>query len=318
MPLKYNYEFGNGSDPGCVRPENEDKYILLEAGDKRQKAFKGNLMLICDGMGGARGGKVASSLAVEEIANTYYRHSSQNIPLALVESIKAANAKIYQHGKAHEHLEGMGTTVVAVVIKDEKAYIAHVGDSRCYHLRNHKIKLMTEDHTVVQRMVNEGMISEAEARQHPDSHILNRCVGVHPEMEVDLLMNPIAMRPGDVLLLTSDGLHGMVFEDEILQIVMSNPAQNAADKLIELARERGGPDNITVQIARYLGEEPAVNIGTTTIRTAPLRKKSRVLKILTILMILVILAGAVAWALWFFEIVDFRSLLNVDWIPYPP
>jgi protein phosphatase len=301
------YEFGNGTDIGCIREKNEDAFVLFKASDRRQVMRKGHLVLICDGMGGARGGREASSMAIDEIAEVYYSSRSDDPRTAITQAIKAANSSIYHRSQEDPALQGMGTTVVAVIIIENRAYIAHVGDSRCYFIRNREIEQVTEDHTLVQQFVRQGMITDEEARNHPDAHILSRSVGVAPEVEVGLTMEPFKLRNGDTLVLCSDGLSGQVMEDEILQIVVSNAPQRAVEKLISLAKERGGPDNITVQIIKTTSQEKdEEDIGTTTVRTAPLYKQI-FNPFVFVLVILFILAG-VTTALWYFDIIDFSFL----------
>lgn len=312
-----HFEFGNGSDVGCVRNQNEDSYVLYEATDKRQLAEKGHLVLVCDGMGGAKGGRVASGMAVEEISNSYYLSNTGDVRTGITQAIKNANARIHQRAKNEEGLNGMGTTAVAAILLGDQAYIAHVGDSRCYLIRNKEISALTEDHTVVQKMVRQGLITTEQARNHPEGHILSRSVGVHADVEIDITLEPVDLQAGDILVLCSDGLHGQVEDHEILQIAVANPAQRAVEKLIALAKERGGPDNITVQIVRVHGNTSNNNIGISTVRTAPLRK-GLLGKLLIALILLLIVAGGI-FALWLYGVVDFRAMLgNAEWIPVPP
>lgn len=312
-----HFEFGNGTDVGCVRSQNEDAFVLYEATDKRQLAEKGHLVLVCDGMGGAKGGRVASSMAVEEISNAYYLSHTGDVRTGITQAIKSANNKIHQRAKNEDGLNGMGTTAVAAILLGDDAYIAHVGDSRCYLIRNKEISLLTEDHTIVQKMVKQGLITADQARNHPEGHILSRSVGVHAEVEVDITLDPLTLQPGDILVLCSDGLHGQVEDDEILQIAIANPAQRAVEKLIALAKERGGPDNITVQIVRAHATTANNHVGLSTVRTAPLRKGA-LGKVLLFLILLIVIAGGVG-ALWLYEVVDFRGLLGgAEWVPLPP
>ena len=302
MSEKLFLEFGNGTDTGCVRKDNEDAFMLFEAGDKRQKAAKGHLAIICDGMGGALGGKTASKMTLEEVASIYYGSRTGDVRTAITQAIKSANQHVYQKSNRDSALKGMGTTIVAAMLIENQAFIAHVGDSRCYLIRNNEIFQMTEDHTVVQKMVRQGLLSPDEARSHPDGHILNRSVGVSDELEVDLTMEPIELEANDILLLCSDGLTTEVQDDEILEIAANGTAQRAVEQLIALARERGGRDNITIQIIRVHEHELDPGTDTGTFRTAPLRKRMSYQLMFSIIALVVLLAATgILWFLGFFN-----------------
>jgi PPM family protein phosphatase len=309
MPDTLHYEFGNGTDVGCVRSQNEDSFALFQASDRRQMQQRGHLVLVCDGMGGARGGREASSIAIEEIAEVYYGSNTDDPRTAITQAVKSANSRIYERAQEEQALKGMGTTTVTAILLENLAYIAHIGDSRCYLIRNKEIRQITEDHTVVQKMVKQGLITTEQARTHPESHILSRSVGVSPDVELDLTMDPLELQGGDILVLCSDGLSGQVMDDEILQIAVGNSAQRAVEKMINLAKERGGPDNITVQIVRVHSHETNNEIGTTTVRTAPLPHRSNTFVI--ILLILIVALAAVG-LLWLVGMLDIPSLLGLE------
>jgi protein phosphatase len=147
---------------------------------------------------------------------------------------------------------GMGTTAVLLAVSPDAAYVAHVGDSRAYRIRDRSIECLTRDHSTVQRMVDSGMLTPEEAEDHPDRNVLYRCVGGKPDLEVEAL-GPIAVAPGDRFLLCSDGLHGLVENRIIATIALRNPAEIAVAHLIALANDRGGTDNISVQLLHRLG-----------------------------------------------------------------
>ncbi|HUX08102.1 MAG TPA: Stp1/IreP family PP2C-type Ser/Thr phosphatase [Acidobacteriota bacterium] len=316
---KLGFEIGNATDVGCVREHNEDSFACMEPVGRKQAAERGFLLVVCDGMGGAVGGKTASGIAAEAIPEVYYSSNHSHASAALEEAIRDANRRIFKRAKDEPDLSGMGTTTVAAAISGGKALIAHVGDSRCYLIRDGEIGQVTEDHTIVQKMVSEGLLTPEQARNHPEGHILSRSVGVAADLEIDL-QEPIELREGDALLLCSDGLTGLVDDAEILDAASSKRPQEAAGNLIELAKERGGPDNITVQIIRAVIGSPAKHgdtTMTTTIRTKALRPR-RWPVLVTILIILLLLAAAGLWLVWLYEFIDFNSLLNIDWIPTPP
>jgi serine/threonine protein phosphatase PrpC len=228
---------GARSDIGRERGRNEDAYLIREP-----------LFAVADGMGGHRGGDVASSLAMEILEG--------DAATPLVETIKQANQRVLQRSASDRELRGMGTTLTAVVAEDARAHVAHVGDSRAYLLRDGNLQQLTEDHTLVQRMVREGKITPEEAHTHPQRSILTRALGVEEDLSVDELT--LDMHPGDRLLLCTDGLTSMVGREQIQEILEREKAPQAAcDKLIDAANRAGGDDNITVIVLEfYEGDGP--------------------------------------------------------------
>jgi protein phosphatase len=170
---------------------------------------------------------------------------------ALVEALQAAHEQIRQYSFAHPELRGMGTTCTAAAIVQDALHYVHVGDTRLYLIRDGQITRVTRDHSYVGRLVESGMISQEEAETHPQRNILTAALGTNPELIMDSPGRPEPLRPEDVLLICSDGLWGQVRDSEILDSVENKSAEQAGRKLIELARERGGPDNITVEILRW-------------------------------------------------------------------
>jgi serine/threonine protein phosphatase PrpC len=230
---------GVRSDIGRLRQRNEDAYLVKDA-----------LFVVADGMGGHRGGDVASTLALETIESA----DSGEITLeALVDDIKRANQAVMERGEADRELRGMGTTVTAVIADDGKAHVAHVGDSRAYLLRDGALQQLTEDHTLVQRMVREGRLTEQEAAHHPQRSVLTRALGVDEDIPVDELS--LDVHPGDRLLLCTDGLSSMIDRDRIRKILTrEKDPQAACDKLIDAANRAGGDDNITVIVLDFQEE----------------------------------------------------------------
>jgi putative nucleotidyltransferase with HDIG domain len=234
------------SDVGCVRDNNEDAYGVFH-GDKGDL---GCLLVVADGMGGAAAGEVASELAVETIRGTYFGGDlAGGAGPVLAESIQLANEIIHARASNDPQLEGMGTTCTAAAIVGSELRIGHVGDSRAYLLRDSGLECLTRDHTLAEALKGvPGATGPAGAE-----HILTQCLGSRTQVDVDLA-EPIALRASNVLLLCSDGLTNMVRDDEIGHIVSTQSPATACRKLVELARERGGPDNITLTVARV---EPA-------------------------------------------------------------
>jgi len=234
--------FGVRSDIGRARQRNEDSYLIRD-----------RLFAVADGMGGHRGGDVASALALEVLGGTPAADQGSSGPL--VEDIKRANQQVLERSEADSNLRGMGTTLTAVITDGAKAHVAHVGDSRAYLLRpGQGLQQLTEDHTLVQHMVNEGRLSPAEAEHHPQRSILTRALGVEADIPVDELT--LDVHPGDRLLLCTDGLTSMVDRNRITEILESEKdPQEACERLIEAANEAGGDDNITVILLDFVAEE---------------------------------------------------------------
>jgi protein phosphatase len=247
------------TDVGRVRTNNEDSFRILESL---------NLFVLSDGMGGEAHGEVASALAVETLA-AYCTADKEDSGVTLLgtadeswgektrrlqNGVYQANLKIYESAKKNTEQRGMGATLTAAWINGTKLSIAHVGDSRAYLLRNGVLQQLTNDHSLVAEQVRRGIITQQQAEESDMQSVLLRALGAHPEVEVDV--DETELFPRDVLLLCSDGLTRMVTEPEIAGTLQAqNDPQAAATRLVELANERGGMDNITVIVAR-LEEDP--------------------------------------------------------------
>ena len=237
------------TDIGLERRENQDAfgYVYDEATDS-------HLLVVADGMGGAACGGVASQLAVHAIHDCFLAGPAGPPPERLAAAIKEANRAIRERAAREQHCRGMGSTCVALALVHGQAHLAHVGDSRVYLVRDGRIMRLTRDHSRVQRMLDDGLITEEEAVGHPDSGLIERSLGPRPAVEPEVRPAPINLRDGDTFVLCTDGLTGLVRDEEIFKIVFDLPAQPACEALVALANERGGHDNITVQIAR-VGED---------------------------------------------------------------
>ncbi|MGI6264822.1 MAG: Stp1/IreP family PP2C-type Ser/Thr phosphatase [Acutalibacteraceae bacterium] len=230
------------TDVGCVRPNNQDTFRL---GTLAQNA---SYAIVCDGMGGAAGGSVASNLAADMIEKRLQQGFREGISefslLHLMDTtLAAANALVYDESMADPELRGMGTTAVVALVYDGQAYTAHVGDSRIYSV-DETIVQQTRDHSVVQDMVENGQLTPQEARHHPHKHLITRAVGVDERVAADLAV--MELPPTTGLLLCSDGLTNMVSDEQILSVARSTDPPNVPARLIELAKQAGGDDNITV------------------------------------------------------------------------
>jgi protein phosphatase len=238
------------SDIGCQRENNEDSFGYWEPEEDQAFARKGRLAIVADGMGGYEGGQEASRLAVETVIAMYREFDGDDPQLGLVMALEAAHEQIRSYGFAHPHLRGMGTTCTAAAIISDVLYYVHVGDSRLYLIRGGEIIQVTRDHSYVSRLVETGMITREDAEKHPQRNILTSALGTSTELVMDSPGRPESLQSKDVLLLCSDGLWGQVRDAEILQTLDGKSADEAGRALIQLARERGGPDNITVEILR--------------------------------------------------------------------
>jgi protein phosphatase len=241
------------TDVGLVRSENQDFGMYTTAEEEKESHPGGRLLIVADGMGGHRGGATASRLAAETVKAQYLGSESVDIPSALRESLIRANARIFSEAQANPELRGMGTTTSVLALRGDRGWLAHVGDSRIYLVRNDEIRQLTDDHSLVATMVREGLLTSAEAEVHPRRNVLQRSMGVAEEVEVDV-RGPIELREGDTFILCSDGLHGLVKEHELREIA-KKPIEAAADEYLRRALERGAPDNVTVIVARVEDSE---------------------------------------------------------------
>jgi protein phosphatase len=250
MKVRTGIEVSSQSDIGCLRQNNEDSFGYWEPEDDQQFLRKGRLAVVADGMGGYEGGQEASRLAVETLMEVYRDFGGDDPQAALVEALQTAHEQIREYSFDHPELRGMGTTCTAAAIVQDALYYVHVGDTRLYLIRDGQITRVTRDHSYVGRLVESGMISREEAETHPQRNILTAALGTNPDLIMDSPGQPKPLRPEDVLLICSDGLWGQVRDSEILDAVENKSAEQTGRKLIELARERGGPDNITVEVLR--------------------------------------------------------------------
>ena len=269
MIIRDGIRIGNISDVGQERSENEDYFAYYEPDQDDHFQRKGRLTIVADGMGGMAGGYAASRIAVEEIMDQYTGHPAEDPREALKHSIEKANAAIQRRQEEDPSYKGMGTTATAMVLKDGYAYFAQVGDSRAYLIRQGTSIQLTEDQTKVRRMLDEGILTEEEAEDHPEAHILSQAVGHNESVDVDISIAPLETQPGDKLMLCSDGLHGQVSDQEMADVVSSNEPNDACHILVDLANQRGGPDNITVQIIEIVSDG-----ATAAIPQRPLRPPS--------------------------------------------
>lgn len=227
------------TDVGKTRDHNEDDFGVGEGAGVQQY---GELLVVCDGMGGHAAGEVASRLGVETILSTYYGDSATDRVEILRGAFERANARIHAEGRG-----AMGTTGVAALVFEGMLHIANVGDSRAYLIRNDEIRQISRDHSLVGEQVAAGVITADQARSIYYRNVITRALGYQADVLVDLFHLPL--EAGDTVVLCSDGLHGLVEDDEIREVALTMPLADAVDRLIDMANERGGTDNITAIIA---------------------------------------------------------------------
>jgi len=244
------------TDKGCVREINEDSGRYVRPSDPAQLSERGSLLVVADGMGGHSAGEVASQMAADVVSRVYYATPGDPSE-ALRLAVEEANRRIHAAAAEDSSKHGMGTTCTALALRGDQALGAHVGDSRLYMLRAGQLYQLSEDHSAVQEMVKLGIISKEEARTHEDKNVILRALGTNPEVEVSLI-EPFGVQTGDCYLLCSDGLYDLVRDEEIAAVLtQAEDIHAAGERLIALAKERGGHDNITVGIIRIMPEGAA-------------------------------------------------------------
>ena len=229
------------TDVGSVRQQNQDAYY-------HKMGEEGGLALVCDGMGGAKAGNIASRVAAETFIRVM-EESDGEPDAILTQALEIANQTVYETSREHDEYHGMGTTLVAALVKDGVAHIINVGDSRAYYITETGIRQVTRDHSVVEDLILRGDITREEARKHPSKNLITRALGAEPEVSGDLFHQP--MEPGSVLLLCSDGMSNMVTEQEILyEVIHGGGFDRCCQRLLQITLSRGAPDNVTIVLVQ--------------------------------------------------------------------
>ncbi len=237
------------TDKGVVRSQNQDSYYLNLAEDGLVMA------IVCDGMGGARAGNVASSLAVD-VAAAYLEELSREELLGdpgghLTQAASLANEAVYHRAGQDEECRGMGTTMVALILWEGKAHVLNIGDSRAYHLGEEGIRKVTRDHSVVEDLVHRGELTPEEARSHPQKNLITRALGAEREARTDLYQ--LTVKPGEFLLLCSDGLSNLLTDQELLYEALYGEApETCCRRMLDIALSRGAPDNVTAVLIQMM------------------------------------------------------------------
>ena len=231
------------TDAGCVRKQNQDAYQV-------KKLDRGAVLaVVCDGMGGAKSGNIASMLAVDvfsqEVCRSYSPGMSQDrVDQMLRSAVKLANFTVYDQAQQFEEFDGMGTTLVAVLLRGKRATVVHVGDSRAYGINDDGIHQLTRDHSLVQMMVDRGDLTAEQAKSYPGKNFITRAIGTEPTVMCDI--GHYDVEKGDYLLLCSDGLSNMMDDQEILfEAVHGVDKRKCCKRLLDIAKNRGAPDNVT-------------------------------------------------------------------------
>lgn len=235
------------TDPGCVREQNQDAF-MMEQLDKHTL-----LCVICDGMGGAKSGNVASSLAVDVFTQEVKRSwnpdmNEERLDQMLSGAVKLANFTVYDQAQQFEEFEGMGTTLVAVLIRGKQATFVNVGDSRAYCVDRDGIRQITTDHSLVQMMVARGELTQDQAKTYPGKNLITRAIGTEPVVMCDIFHKK--MDKGDCILMCTDGLSNLIDEQEILfEVAHGQDKKQCCQRLLDIVKKRGAPDNVTSILA---------------------------------------------------------------------
>jgi len=285
------------TDMGLKRTNNEDSYGCWLPDDAEERERRGLLLAVADGMGGVKGGEVASRITVETLMRAYRDAPGADLAEDLQNALVTANAMVHRESVQHPELSGMGTTCTAAVVHGREVVVAHVGDSRAYLVRSNRIRQLTHDHSLVGQLVRDHQITAEQARTDPRRNVVTRSVGIASEVDVDAERMSEPLRHGDVLILCTDGLHGLVSDEELSAAVTRHDPDQACDTLVELAKKRGGPDNITVILARAETEPESPTFASGSAERLARTRSTPGLTMLIVagLMLLLLALGALGW-----------------------
>ncbi len=297
MRLSVGFLTDRGLHPG--RPVNEDSLYVPRDLDPDVASRRGLLYAVSDGMGGEAAGEVASRLGVDTLAGFYYREPWAGDPARMLEqAARAANDAVSQAAEQPDK-KGMGATLVAVVMAPGRAFVLNIGDSRCYRVRDGRIEQVTDDHTVVARMVRRGLMTPEEARTSPKRNIISQYLG-KGDLRPDLFEHEL--RSGDIFLLMSDGVHGVLADEELRVIALKLPPEAAAGEIVEQVKQRGAPDNATVIVVRCeeageRGERGTRNAERGMRKTSAGRSPGRLRRLIFAVWVVLVLAALIFVAL---------------------
>lgn len=257
-----DFDLGYRTDVGRRRDHNEDYFGIYLPEREDEAAQRGTIFVVADGMGGYAAGEVASRTAVEKVIDAYYRDGSTEIEEAITSALVQANDAVIEEARKDSERSGMGTTMAVAIIRTAELAVANVGDSRVYLIRGGQVNQLTRDHSWVAELLAVGKITPEEARRHPMRNVVTRSLGGREHVEVETYPRT-HLQSGDIVLVCSDGLWGMIAPDQIGPIVGSLSAQAAADALVAAANEAGGHDNITAIVCRILGSRDSTDFDAT-------------------------------------------------------
>ena len=243
------------SDVGRVRQLNEDSVTFVVPAEGAAAEPRNGLMLVADGMGGHSAGEVASAIAAEVVRRCFFELKG-GVRDILSTAFTAANKAIFDYGQSHPECAGMGTTCTALAIRADRIWLAHVGDSRAYLLRGSQLRQLSEDQTLVAKMVRDGVMTAEEARVSEHSNVILQALGTGPEIAPELSTEGTALLPGDTLIVSSDGLHGLVDDAVIAEVAGRMAPAEACQELVRRALEAGGHDNVSIGVLRALVATP--------------------------------------------------------------
>lgn len=249
MRWEQKVQYESHSDVGFRRRNNQDSYAVMLSPDAEMFQMRGHLFIVADGMGGHAVGEMASRIAVETIPHVYFKNRTDDMPTALNAAILDANTAVHEKGSQNLDFHRMGTTAVVLALGPAGAFAGHVGDSRLYRVRREQIDQLTFDHSLEWELIRRGQLKSNEQLLPDMKHVITRSIGPEPDVDPEV-EGPFPVWPGDTFLLCSDGLTGLVKDAEIGAIVKHLPPKDACRLLVNLANQRGGPDNITVVIVQ--------------------------------------------------------------------
>lgn len=236
------------TDLGRVRENNEDKFEYFVPEDDAVLATRGQVFLVCDGMGGHAAGQIASELTAKTFIDVFLHHPAEDPAVAMESAVMAANRFVLDNARAFPQRRGMGTTLSGLILLQDQAWVVHVGDSRIYRLRENDLMMLTHDHTFVEESVRMGAMTQDEAENHPYKHVLTRAIGVDESFRPDV--DTFDLKQGDLYMLCSDGLVNHLNDEQIGEILRSSTPSEAAWRLVGAALQDGGTDNTTVLVVR--------------------------------------------------------------------
>ena len=280
---------GAATDPGPVREQNEDAVYFTEPSGASDSPV---VLAVADGMGGYQRGEIAARMALDSLADRLAAADTDDVPLALRQAFRQANEQIYQGGSAEGEHNMMGTTLVAAVVRGADLTIANVGDSRAYLVRANRLNQVTQDHSLVAEQVAMGAMTPQEARDSQHKNIITRALGHRQKVDIDIF--ELKLLPDDRLLLSSDGLHDYVEENEVVELLTTNPPEDAAKVIVERAIQGGSTDNVTALCAWYA---PVSALEAAPAAEAPAAAMSRILVPALVLLGLLIFIAIVGYIL---------------------